>query len=152
MSDEPKFHGHMTMADGTHVPLTEQQCKQMWEDSERHIAERAKKLPDVKTALAAMFEAYDRLRELGWQDACYCPKDGSSFEVIEPGSTGIFRGHYAGTWPSGTWWVEAENDLYPSRPILFRLYPEDEAKRKARMDEAREKYRRENQEPSHDAE
>lgn len=74
-----------------------------------------------RRALLSMFTAYDNLRRMGWRDAIYCPKDGTVFEAIEAGSTGIHDCHYHGEWPNGHWWVHTDNDLYPSRPILFRL-------------------------------
>lgn len=89
---------------------------------ERHERDEAE-MPDDRAALLVMFRGFDRLRQLGWRDACYCPKDGSTFEVIEAGSTGIHRAHYEGEWPKGTWWIHEDGDLWPSRPILFRLIP-----------------------------
>jgi hypothetical protein len=53
--------------------------------------DRAEKMPDEKAALFVMFEAYQRLKELGWNDAIYSPKDGSMFSSIEAGSTGIHK-------------------------------------------------------------
>ncbi len=50
----------------------------------------------------------------------YCPKDGTWFDAIEVGSTGIHDCHYEGTWPNGHWWVADAHDLRPSRPALFR--------------------------------
>ena len=81
-------------------------------------------MPTEKDALDVLFQAYTRLRELGWNDAIYCPKDGSAFDVIEAGSTGIHTAHYEGAWPKGSWWVRDAGDLWPSRPILFRLAPD----------------------------
>lgn len=140
---EQKYHGHMTMADGSHVPLTEEQASALWEQIEQRTAERAAKLPDQKTAIGAMFEAYDRLRELGWQEIIYSPKDGSWFDVIEPGSTGIHRCHYVGEWPDGDWYGPDDEWYGRMRPILFRLDPEAEAERKRKMAEAAAKYRAE---------
>jgi hypothetical protein len=80
-------------------------------------------MPTVEAALAAMHEGYRRLEDLGFRDAVYCPKDGTEFEVIEPGSTGVHRCIYEGDWPSGTWFILADRDLWPSRPILFRPIP-----------------------------
>lgn len=74
-----------------------------------------------RESILLLFDAYRSLRALGWQDAIYCPKDGTVFEVIEVGSIGIHDCHYEGKWPDGTWWVHNNNDLYPSRPSLFRL-------------------------------
>jgi len=138
-----EFSGHWTLRDGSRIAMTPGEAEALWKETERRRAERAAKLPDERAAIEAMFEAFDRLRELGWSEAIYCPKDGSSFSVIEAGSTGIFRAHYAGEWPNGTWWVENGDDLSPSRPILYRLFPEDEAKRKAKMQAAAEQFRAE---------
>lgn len=87
---------------------------------QRQDRERAKEMRTEHDALKVMFSAWQRLHDLGWRDACYCPKDGSLFYVIEPGSTGIHIAHYSGEWPKGTWWIHADNDLCPSRPILFK--------------------------------
>ena len=78
-----------------------------------------------KMHLDAMFQQYDALRKLGWSEACYCPKDGSRFLVIEAGSTGVFECHYQGEWPKGTYWTHSAGDLWPSRPILFKPLPEN---------------------------
>lgn len=86
-------------------------------DAERE--KRAEKTPTERAALVQMFEAYQRLKELGWNDAIYCPKDGSHFYVIEPGNTGIHDCSYYGKWPDGRWWVY-NDDMWPSRPILWK--------------------------------
>jgi hypothetical protein len=143
-ADDNEVVGHKTMSnpDGSlrHEPLTAAEARSFWEASERQKEARAALMPDEQSAIDAMFEAWVRLKELGWREAQYCPKDGSSFDVIEPGSTGIFRGHYSGDWPDGTWWLEDAHDLWPSRPILFRLDPEAEAARRQKMVEARARY------------
>ena len=79
-------------------------------------------MPTDHDALRVMAEAMARLTALGWRDACYCPKDGSTFDVIEAGSVGIHKAHYQGDWPKGTWWIHDSGDLWPSRPILFRAH------------------------------
>lgn len=122
------FGGSYTNADGERVQMT---------PAEAEAEKRAAEMPDEKAALRVMHDAHQRLRELGWREAIYCPKDGSSFDVIEAGSTGIFRCHYQGEWPDGSWWIEGGGDLWPSRPILFRLDPEAEAARQAKLAAAR---------------
>lgn len=133
--DDNKIVGHFTLRDGSHLPLTAKEAREISDEDDRKHAERAERLPDVHAAINAMFDAYDRLRELGWREACYCPKDGTEFEVIEAGSTGIFPCVYEGEWPTGCYWIQEDGGC-PSRPILFRLYPEDEAKRQAKLAEA----------------
>jgi hypothetical protein len=94
---------------------------------ERRDADQATRMPDVRAALYQMGDAFDRLKKLGWMEAIYCPKDGSTFDVIEAGSTGIHTAHYEGDWPKGGWWVHADGDLWPSRPVLWRPTPKEEA-------------------------
>lgn len=80
---------------------------------------RAEKMPDERAAILQMFDAYLRLKELGWKEAVYCPKDGSHFHAIEAGSTGIHDCSYEGKWPDGAWWIY-DGDMWPSHPILFK--------------------------------
>ena len=77
--------------------------------------------PPDAAALSRLFDAYQELKRLGWNDAIYCPKDGTWFDAIEAGSTGIHNCRYEGAWPTGSWWISDDRDLWPSRPILFRL-------------------------------
>lgn len=107
--------------------MTAEDANKIWRQAEKRKAERAGKLPDEQACLDAMFEAYQRLKELGWNDACYCPKDGTVFSVIEAGSTGTFDCHYQGEWPDGSWWTHDKGDLWPSDPILFKPKEKDDA-------------------------
>lgn len=115
--------GHKTLRDGNglrHVPLHESEAAALLADCEKRAADRAALMPDEEAAIAMFFDAYTRLKELGWNDACYCPKDRSQFLVIEAGSTGQHRCFYEGEWPFGSWWVVDDGDMYPSRPVLFK--------------------------------
>lgn len=117
---------HYTPAEGstaTEAEVQEEIRRCMNEAAAEKIA-RLREMPTEADALRVMFAAYTRLKELGWREAIYCPKDGSSFDVIEAGSTGVHRCHYQGKWPDGSWWIEEAHDLWPSRPILYR--PSDE--------------------------
>ncbi len=142
-ADDRQFGGSIRMADGSRVALSPADAKALWDGAIEAEKAREAQMPGVEDALRVLMDAYTRLKELGWRDAIYCPKDGTAFEVIEPGSTGIFRCHYEGTWPDGSWWLYDDHDIYPSRPILFRLYPADEAARKAKMAAAAERFRQE---------
>lgn len=125
--DDDPIVGHKTYRDGPlgfrHEPLRASEADAIMAAVEAANKRRAELMPDEQAAIRMMFEAHQRLRELGWNDAIYCPKDGSEFDVIEPGSTGIHRCHYSGEWPSGSWWVSDEHDTYPSRPVLYRKTP-----------------------------
>lgn len=117
-----------------HEPLTRAEAAAIWESAERRQKERAERMPDEQSAIDALFEAYQRLKELGWNDPSYCPKDGSHFKIIEPGSTGIHDCNYHGEWPNGSWWLY-DGDVWPSRPVLFKRYAEDQEKYDQKMRE-----------------
>jgi len=116
--------GHKTFSigDGTfrHEPITREEADAIWNAAKQQEQKRAEDMPTEQDAIRQMRDAHQRLKELGWRDAIYCPKDGSVFEVLEAGSSGIHDCFYTGKWPDGTWWIPAEGDLWPSRPILFR--------------------------------
>jgi hypothetical protein len=103
--------------------LTKEGAEQLLNAAKKQQQWRADMMPSIDDALSMMTQAYHRLKELGWREAMYCPKDGSTFEVIECGSTGIFNCHYNGKWPNG-WWISEDGDLWPSHPVLWRPTPD----------------------------
>ena len=98
---------------------------EIWARAKANEAKRAELMPDDEAALDYLLAAYQRLKEMGWRDICYCPKDGTVFEAISAGSTGVHPCYYEGDWPNGRWWTLDAGDLWPSRPILFRLIGEN---------------------------
>ena len=101
------------------IEVSKEEFDKMINDIEKAKKARAEKMPTETAALAQMFEAYIRLKEMGWNDAIYCPKDGTIFSSISAGSTGIHKCNYTGKWPNGRWWVY-NGDAWPARPILWR--------------------------------
>lgn len=99
--------------------VSEEEFQKLLDSIEKEKNARAEKMPDEKAALLQMFEAYQRLKELGWNDAIYCPKDGTMFSAITQGSTGIHECNYTGEWPKGSWWIY-DGDVWPARPMLWR--------------------------------
>jgi len=91
----------------------------VWAEMEAARAKRIADMPDEHAALRVMMEAFTRLKELGWREAMYCPKDCSTFKAIEAGSTGIHDCHYEGEWPDGSYWI-TDGDVWPAHPILFK--------------------------------
>jgi hypothetical protein len=91
-----------------------------------HIGElerrRAELMPDIHVTLRVMLMVWQRLRDLGWNDPIYCPKDGTLFQSIEFGSTGIFDCRYVGEWPDGHWESLDGHDVYPSsrQPVMWK--------------------------------
>lgn len=132
MTDQPHdpIVGHKTMPDGSHVPLLKSEGDAIWASADAAQEKRAADMPTEQDAIHAMWSAYQRLRELGWRNAIYCPKDGTEFDAIEAGFTGIHRAHYQGDWPNGGWWIADGGDLWPSRPVLYRPTEAQIAKRK----------------------
>jgi len=121
--------GRKTMADGSHAPLYKSEADQLLARIQQLKDKRATDMPTEQAAIEALFQAWYRLKELGWNDAIYCPKDGSLFSVIEAGSTGIHSCSYSGEWPKGSWWIHSDNDMWLSRPILFKNIQPNEVKR-----------------------
>ena len=114
-------------------PLTRGEADDLRDAVEKEAVLRVAHMPDETAALRTMFNAWLRLKELGWREAMYCPKDGSHFKAIEAGNTGIHDCNYTGDWPKGSWWIyDGDGDVWPSRPILFCPYSEAEAKEEKR--------------------
>jgi hypothetical protein len=80
---------------------TEEQAAAIFAELKRSDAEREAAMPDWQAALHQICRAKERLRDLGWREAVYCPKDGTDFGLVEWGSTGVFTGFYTGEWPDG---------------------------------------------------
>jgi len=89
MIEDEKYHGHMTMADGTHITLSGDEVAALLEQFRIADERDDSDMPDSISAVRLMERARNRLSRLGWQPASYCPKDGSAFAVMEAGSTGI---------------------------------------------------------------
>lgn len=128
MSEKPDdIVGHATMTDGSHVPLTRAEADALWETAKAAQAKRAADMPTDIDALHALHDAFVRLRELGWREAKYAPKDGRELEVIEPGSsawhTGYFRYHNGRDGAGCFWLPDDTGDEWPSHPILYREPP-----------------------------
>lgn len=117
--DENPVVGWGTTLDGNRVPIRKDFADALWAQAEAEREKRLRDMPTERDAILAMNQAVTRLKELGWKDPIYAPKDGSALDILEAGSTGIHRGHYDGVWPTGSWWI-VDDDLYPTRPVLAR--------------------------------
>lgn len=126
-----------------HEPLTRLEAEALHAMINAARAKREAAMPDEKSAIGHMHDGWSRLKDFGWSDACYCPKDGTHFQVVEAGSTGIHDCTYEGEWPKGSWWIYGDGDIWPSRPILFKLYPADQEKYDARMKAAAKRFKAE---------
>lgn len=87
------YHGHKTLADGSHVALTKDEADAIWRTIEEAGAKRAQEMPTAQDALRALIAARQRLQELGWwEGGGLRVKPGDECAVAETGSTGIWRG------------------------------------------------------------
>jgi hypothetical protein len=109
--------GWGTTSDGQHVPIHKDFAEALWQAADDEKAKREADMPTERDAIYALNQAIHRLKELGWKDPVYAPKDGSHLDLIEPGSTGIHQGAYTGKWPNGSWWIY-DDGCWPSRPVL----------------------------------
>lgn len=109
--------------------MTREELDAIWGSIADAAKRRKKNLPTEQHCLRAMFDAYQRLKELGWNDMMYAPKDGQLVESVSFGSTGIHPASYSGDWPNGTWWVHDAGDLWPSTPVMYRITEAELAKR-----------------------
>ncbi len=91
-----------------------------WQYTEEEKKNLAEKYPTTEDCLAAIAEINSRLVNLGWNNAIYCPKDGTSFDAIEFGCSTIFDCWYDGEWPNGRYWACYGDDIDICRPVLFR--------------------------------
>jgi hypothetical protein len=128
-------HGFPVMR---HEPLTRAEGEALWQSAKEAERLRAERMPDEQAAIHALCDAHQRLRELGWKEPQYCPKNGTNFKVIELGSTGIFDCYYQGEWPDGLYMVSDDRDIYPTSTgvAMFKLLPEDQAKEDERWKKA----------------
>jgi hypothetical protein len=122
---ERKVVGHKTFRadDGNgfrHEPLYEDEADEILARCEAAEKRRNELMPDEQAAIELFFDAWLRLKDFGWNEAIYCPKDRSKFQVIECGSTGKHPCIYEGEWPTGTWWIVSDGDMCPSRPALWK--------------------------------
>lgn len=87
---------------------------------------RAQLMPTEQDAVHMMWQAYQRLGELGWRNTVHCPRDGVTRLFIEVGSTGIHEGHCddaAAGRSRPTVWLHSHNDWWPSQPVMFKEKP-----------------------------
>lgn len=105
---------------------TEEQATQILAAIEQQDQWDHNQMPTEAEALKIFTKAYRRLLELGWKEIMYHPKDGSTFEVIEPGSTGIFPCQFWEQPTRGSFWI-MEDGGCPSHPVLFRRLPSQSA-------------------------
>lgn len=126
MSDEIVGHKTFRNGDGSfrHEPLRRSEADAIMESVHKADEKRKADYPDERAAINAIFQAYERLRELGWREAMYMPPDGSVHQALEMGSTGIHRCYCTyrkqGDQLSGRWYWTPDDGICPMSPYLFK--------------------------------
>lgn len=88
-----EYHGHKTLIDGSHVPLSKEEAEALWAAVEDERTKRNAAMPTAKDALSALIDAETRLRDLGWsRGGGLRVRTGDECAVSEMGSTGMWRG------------------------------------------------------------
>lgn len=111
--------GHKTFRDGDsfrHEPLRQSEASAILAACDAAKAKRAADMPTEEDAASAMFQAWYRLKELGWRETCYGPTN-ENVRLIVSGSSGIHQGIRFNPWPDKTWWIDGD---CPSNPCLFK--------------------------------
>lgn len=91
----------------------------------KRAAKVVKAMADERPLVDRLYSLWHELRAAGWQDMLYAPKDGSDIEMIEMGSTGVFRAR----WRSyshepldtcGCFFGEDGGNAWPMRGVMWR--------------------------------
>lgn len=104
-----------------HEPLTKGEADKIWAAVEAAKAKRAANMPTEKDAVNALWDAWYRLKELGWKEVTYAhelKQEGVEAQLIEAGSAGIHVGYYHAVDNNAVWWIGPEG--CPSHPILVK--------------------------------
>lgn len=85
----------------------------------------ASRATDNRPAIDRLYSAYRDLLSQGWREALYAPKDGTEIEIIELGSTGVFKAVWCsfGHEPMdtcGSFFGQDGGDTYPCRVAVWR--------------------------------
>ncbi len=104
-----------------HEPLRKSEADAMLAACDESDRRRSEAMPTEQDAVNALWEAYQRLRELGWQETAYAHSlkaEGVESQLIELGSSGIHVGYYHKTNDQDVWWIGPEG--CPSHPCLVK--------------------------------
>lgn len=111
--------------------------QQLLADVDAAKARRAESIPTEKDAIRVMFDAWQRLKELGWRDGQSMPATGERYAGIQCGSTGIHAytaERYDGPFAHPMYYVY-DGDLWCSRipPVMFRPWRDDDVQPNLRV-------------------
>ena len=129
MSDKPNdVVDHKTFHDKggyRHEPLTRAEADAVLASVDDATRARARRYPTEQSAVNALWDAWSRLKELGWKEAQYATPNRALRLTVSIGSTGIHEAYCeprTSPSPSSKWWwhPSEDGDLWPHEPILYR--------------------------------
>lgn len=131
LTDGDDVVGHQTFDTGEigplgfpvlrHEPLTRAEADAIIKSANDAEHKRAQDMPTEQDAVNALWNAHQRLKELGWKDPTYAhelKRSGITSRLIELGSTGIHEGYYNKVNDHDVWWIGS--DGWPSHPCLVK--------------------------------
>ena len=127
--DTDPIVGHKTYRDANgyrHEPLRQSEAGAIMTRIEAAKAKREADMPTEQDAIRTMFDAWQRLKELGWREGRYMPTTGAMFATVQVGSTGIHACTAERRDMFGATYTTHDGDLWPSSspPALFRPWRE----------------------------
>jgi len=110
----------------TTIPLPT--AEEVWAAVEAKTAQLAERMPTEKDAIRVTFDAYQRLKDLGWSEGQHMPADGKRYAGIASGSTGIHAYTADRLKDGSTMYMVYDGDIWPTRtpPVLFRPWAESD--------------------------
>ena len=135
--------GHKTFHDGDgyrHEPLTRVEADQILAAVDAARERRAATFPTPEACARGLWDAWYRLKELGWKEARYAPPDGREKQTVSIGSSGIHSARcMARTDREGEnwWWADEAGDTWPHSPTLYLPDEQETTEYNARMEKAR---------------
>ena len=94
-----------------------------WNDSAEK--ERPKREAWAHPNMQQICHLTNEMRNEGWSEISYCPKDGSSFLAWNPLCSLPYICTYSGKWPDGKWWAHVDGDVWPDKPMMWKPIPSD---------------------------
>lgn len=144
--------GHKTLRDeGTgelyHEPLTRAEADAIMARVDAAKAAREAKFPTTEDAVRGLWDAWYRLKELGWRDTQYAPADDRPKQTISIGSTGIHQARCQSRTEAGRehekwWWHDDGHDTWPHKPLFYMPDAQEAEEDRVRMEAARERFAR----------
>lgn len=138
--------GHKTLRNDMgalyHEPLTRAEADVIMARIDAAKAAREAKYPTEDAAIHGLWDAWYRLKELGWKDPRYAPADGRPKKTISIGSTGIhdaicLKRTEPGREYEKWWWHHDGHDTWPHEPLYYMPDAQEAEEDRVRMEKGK---------------